>query len=134
MKIEYRTKVVIVVIVAVIIVVAAIAALLSCMNMLPATGVNNPQDNPSLDDLNKALSDPEVVELLGNRNLTSIDFSKFENSPAGGNYTQIVFHPEDPDPDDRLFPSMIVVQLNESGQVFSAYETYPAYRQLAVGE
>ncbi|WP_048148661.1 hypothetical protein [Methanolacinia paynteri] len=134
MKIESRNKVVIVGIVAVIIVVATIAVLLSCMNMLPATGVKNPQDNPSLDDLNKALSDPEVVELLGNRNLTSIGFSKFENSPTEEDYTQIVFHPEDPDPDDRLFPSMIVVQVNASGQVFSAYETYPAYRQLAVGE
>lgn len=29
---------------------------------------------------------------------------------------------------------MIVVKINESGQVFSAYETYPAYRQLVVGE
>lgn len=103
MKIESGTKFVIVVIVAVIIVVAAITALLSCMNMLPATGVKNPQDNPSLDELNKALSDPEVVELLGNRNFTSIVFSKFENSPMEEDYTQIVFHPEDPDPEDRFF-------------------------------
>lgn len=134
MKIECRTKVVIVVIVAVIIVMAAIAGLLSCMNILPATGVNNPQDNPSLDDLNKALSDPEVAELLGDMNFTSIDFSKFTNSHTGENYTQVVFHQEDPDPDDRLFPSMIIVKINESGQIFRAYETYPAYRQLVVGK
>ena len=89
--------------------------------------MNNPQENPSLDELNKALKDPEVVELLGKSNFTSIDFSKLINTHTKENYSQIVFHPEDPDPDDNLSPSMIIVQINDSGQIFSVYETYPAY-------
>ena len=40
-------------------------------------------------------------------------------------YTQIVFHPQDPD--DRMTPSMIVVQINDSCMVQAAYETYPSY-------
>ena len=97
-------------------------------------GMNNSQENPSLSDLNKAMNDPEFIELLGSRNLTSIDFSTLTDSSTKEEYRQMVFHPEDPDPDDNLAPSMIIVQINESGKVFPVYETYPAYIPPLVGE
>jgi hypothetical protein len=130
---ESRTRIVFIIIIIATIAITAAATFLICTSLLPA-GANNSQENPSLSDLNKAISDPEFIELLGKRNLTSIDFSTLTDYRTKEEYRQLVFHPEDPDPDDNLAPSMIIVKVNESGEVFSVYETYPAYIPPLVGE
>ena len=67
-----------------------------------------------------------VIRLLSNKNIDTISFSKGSYSEEG-NYTQIIFHPLDPNPDDRMTASMIVAQVNDSCMVSAAYETYPSY-------
>ncbi|MDK2890252.1 MAG: hypothetical protein PWR21_884 [Methanoculleus sp.] len=86
-----------------------------------------PAEITSLDALTVALHDPEVVGLLDNKSINTIVFSKGSYPERDMNYTQIVFHPLDPDPDDRMTASMIVVQVNDSCMVHSVYETYPSY-------
>jgi len=85
-----------------------------------------PAEVTSLNALNATLADPEVVRLLSNKNIDTISFSKGSYSEEG-NYTQIVFHPLGPNPDDRMTASMIVAQVNDSCMVSAAYETYPSY-------
>jgi hypothetical protein len=85
-----------------------------------------PAEITSLDALNVTLADPEVIGLLGNKSIDRITFSGGSYGEEG-NYTQIVFYPLDPDPDDRMTASMIVVQVNDSCMVSAAYETYPSY-------
>jgi len=86
-----------------------------------------PAEITSLDALTVALRDPEVVGLLDNKSIDTIAFSKGFYSEGGVNFTQIVFYPPDPNPDDRMTASMIVVQINKSCMVSAAYETYPSY-------
>lgn len=86
-----------------------------------------PAEIASLDALTVALRDPEVVGLLDNKSIDTIAFSKGSYPGRGVNYTQIVFRPRDPNPDDRETASMIVVQINDSCMVYTAYETYPSY-------
>lgn len=86
-----------------------------------------PAEITSLDALTVALHDPEVIGLLDNKSIDTITFSKGSYTDKNMNYTQIVFRPEDPNPDDRETASMIVVQINDSCMVSSAYETYPSY-------
>lgn len=130
---EKRSRIVFIIIIIATIAITAAATFLVCTAFL-SEGNNNSQENPSLSDLNKAMNDPEFIELLGNHNLTSIDFSRLTDSRTKDEYRQMVFHPEDADPDDNLAPSMIIVQVNESGKVFPVYETYPAYIPPLVGE
>ena len=94
----------------------------------PATaGAACPDRITSLDALTVALHDPEVVGLLGNKSIDTIAFSKGSYPERSVNYTQILFRLGDPDPDDRMTASMIVVQVNESCMVYSVYKTYPSY-------
>ncbi|KAF5087227.1 hypothetical protein DSECCO2_51540 [anaerobic digester metagenome] len=94
----------------------------------PATaGAACPDRIASLDALTAALHDPEVVGLLGNKCIDTIAFSKGSYPERNVNYTQILFRLGDPDPDDRMTASMIVVQVNESCMVYSVYKTYPSY-------
>ena len=86
-----------------------------------------PTEITSLEALTIALHDPEVVGLLDNKSIDTIAFSKGSYSERGVKFTQIVFHPRDPNPDDRMTTSMIVVQINKSCMVSAAYETYPSY-------
>ncbi|WP_214020619.1 hypothetical protein [Methanoculleus sp.] len=86
-----------------------------------------PAEITSLHALTVALHDPEVVGLLDNRSINTIVFSKGSYPERDMNYTQIVFHPLDPDPDDRMTASMIVVKINDSCMVDTAYQTYPSY-------
>lgn len=88
-----------------------------------------PAELTSLDALDLALSDPEVTELLQNKSVNRIGFSRVLSQQHGANmynYTQIVFNLEDSDPDDRLMSTSIYVQINDSCMVCSAYESYPA--------
>jgi len=86
-----------------------------------------PAEITSLDALTVALRDPEVVGLLDNKSIDTIAFSKDPYPGRGRNYTQIVFRLEDPDPDDHETASMIIVQINDSCMVDTAYQTYPSY-------
>lgn len=79
----------------------------------------------SLDALIVALNDHEVIGLLDKKDIDTIAISKVSSLERDADYTQIVFHPQDPD--DRMTPSMIVVQINDSCMVQAAYETYPSY-------
>jgi len=79
----------------------------------------------SLDALIVALNDQEVIGLLDKKDIDTIAISKVFSLERDADYTQIVFHPQDPD--DRMTPSMIVVQINDSCMVQAAYETYPSY-------
>lgn len=103
--------------------------LLSTQNEPAAAGAAGicPAEITSLDALTVALHDPEVVELLDNKSIDTITFSKGSYPERDTNYTQLVFRPLDPDPDDRETSSMIVVKINDSCMVYSVYETYPSY-------
>lgn len=74
-----------------------------------------------------ALNNPEVVELISNKSIRTVTLSKLYDNNRDMNYTQIVFQPQDPNPDDRMTGSRIIVQINDSCMVYSAYETYPSY-------
>lgn len=96
----------------------------------PATaGVTDtcPAGVTSLDALTVALRDPAVLDLLDRKDISTIAFSRGSYSEKDMNYTQILFRPRDPDPDDRMTASMIVVQVNDPCMVYSVYETYPSY-------
>ncbi len=93
-----------------------------------------PVEITSLDALTVALNDPEVIGLLDKKDIDTIAISKISSPGKDANYTQIVFHPQDPDPDDRMTASMIVVQINDSCMVRAAYETYPSYIPETVPE
>ncbi len=84
-----------------------------------------PAEITSLDALIVALNDHEVIGLLDKKDIDTIAISKVSSLERDADYTQIVFHPQDPD--DRMTPSMIVVQINDSCMVQAAYETYPSY-------
>lgn len=88
-----------------------------------------PAEITSLDALIVALNDQEVIGLLDKKDIDTIAISKVSSLERDADYTQIytqiVFHPQDPD--DRMTPSMIVVQINDSCMVQAAYETYPSY-------
>lgn len=86
-----------------------------------------PSEITSLDALTVALRDPEVVGLLDNKSIDTIAFSKGSYPARDANYTQIIFRPEDPDPDDHETVSMIVARINDSCMVDTAYQTYPSY-------
>ncbi|WP_214084187.1 hypothetical protein [Methanoculleus sp.] len=86
-----------------------------------------PAEITSLHALTVALHDPEVVGLLDNKSIDTIAFSKDPYPGRGRNYTQIVFRLHDPNPDDRETASMIIVQINDSCMVDTAYQTYPSY-------
>ncbi|PKL62901.1 MAG: hypothetical protein CVV31_03570 [Methanomicrobiales archaeon HGW-Methanomicrobiales-2] len=86
-----------------------------------------PAEITSLDALTVALHDSEVVELLEDKSISTIAFSRGPCSERNMNYTQIVFRPLDPDPDDHMTASMIIVQVNDSCMVYAVYETYPSY-------
>lgn len=86
-----------------------------------------PAEITSLDALNVTLADPEVLGLLGNKSIGTIAFSGGSYPERDTNYTQIVFRLQDPDPDDHMTASMIVVRINGSCMVSTAYETYPSY-------
>jgi len=88
---------------------------------------NYPEKVTSLDALTVALHDPEVIGLLENKSIETITFSRGTYQDRGMNYTQMVFRPGDPDPDDCMTAPMIVVQVNDSCWAFAAYETYPSY-------
>ena len=88
---------------------------------------NYPEKVTSLDALTVALHDPEVIGLLENESIETITFSKGTYADRNMNYTQMVFRPEDPDPDDCMAAPIIVVQVNDSCWVSAAYETYPSY-------
>lgn len=94
----------------------------------PATaGAACPDRITSLNALTVALRDPEVLKLLDNKSISTIAFSEGSHPERDTNYTQIVFRPQDPDPDDRETASMIIVQINSSCMVYSVYKTYPSY-------
>ena len=88
---------------------------------------NCPEKVTSLDALTVALHDPEVIGLLENESIETITFSRGTYTDKNMSYTQMVFRPEDPDPDDCMAAPMIVVQVNDSCWVSAAYETYPSY-------
>lgn len=86
-----------------------------------------PAEITSLDALTVALHDPEIIELLDKKNVSTIAFSKGSYPERNTNYTQIVFHLHDPDLSDHMTAPRIVVQINDSCMVSAAYETYPSY-------
>lgn len=88
---------------------------------------NCPEKVTSLDALTVALHDPGVIRLLENESIETITFSRGTYTDKNMSYTQMVFRPEDPDPDDCMAAPMIVVQVNDSCWVSAAYETYPSY-------
>lgn len=85
------------------------------------------EENMFLNALAVATGDPEVTGMIGNRSIVSIGFSKDFDEEIDEDCIQLEFRYEDPDPDDCLHPSIIMVRVNSSGNVSSAYETYPAY-------
>lgn len=91
------------------------------------TAGTRPAEVTPLDKLTVALRDPEVVRLLDDKSIDTIALSKGSYPERDRNYTQIVFRPPDPDPDDRMATPMIVVQINDFYMVYSVYETYPPY-------
>ena len=100
---------------------------LGCISPSTQPPENCPAEVTSLDALTVALHDPEVIGLLENESIETITFSKGTYADRNMNYTQMVFRPEDPDPDDCMTAPMIVVQVNDSCRVSAAYETYPSY-------
>lgn len=110
--------------------------LLTARNEAPTAGAEGtcPAEVTPLNILTVALNDPKVIGLLGNKSIAAIAFSRGTYSEQDMNYTQIVFRLQDPDPDDHMTASMIVVQINDSCKVYSVYETYPSYIPKIVPE
>lgn len=86
-----------------------------------------PAEITSLDALTVALHDPEVIGLLENKSIGTITFSRGTYTDKDMNYTQIVFHPQDVNPENHMTAPLIVVQINDSCMISAAYETYPSY-------
>lgn len=92
------------------------------------TAINTcPAKLTDLTALNVALNDPEVLLFLENKSVDSIRFSKVSYDEENKDSIQIGLYLDDSEAGTCLSSPRMVVKVNNSCRVYSAYELYPSY-------